>query len=419
MYIFPGYVIHREEHGATHVSSKLLQNEVMLSDSATREEFRTLFSSGGCAEFSTPLTQFLHEQELLLSEDEIISALVNAKKLLSNIMMLTIMPTEGCNFRCPYCYENHSPVSMRREILDRIQEDIMAQAPRFQIININWFGGEPTLCKDVILETNHLVQSLQSKYGFRFSSLMTTNGYLLNTESFREYYAAGITHYQITLDGWDHDKVRPHISGRGTLQTIMDNLTALAALPTEEYPFHIILRRNLLAGDMDVTWYDHLNELFGGDSRFFISIQPVGDWGGKTVKVLDLPTEENKNELLAVHKAYIDKLGMQWEYQAKTPFSDVCYASYPYGFVFRADGRIEKCTVALDRQGNQVGYVDPDEGIILDSKANLIWSPNDLRSECCTCPDVLSCFNLACRKGVIMHSHPKGVCPREGLVASK
>lgn len=417
MYIFPGYIKYYEKGGAIYISSKLLQNKVALTDSSIQEEFRILAKSGGCSELSTSLTQFLHEQELLLDGEEIRSTLIETKKLLNSIMMLTIMPTEGCNFRCPYCYECHSPVSMRRETLDRIQEYITRQAPHFQTINISWFGGEPTLCKDVILETNHLVRSIQSKYGFRFNSAMTTNGYLLNEENFREYYAAGITRYQVTLDGWDHNKTRPHVSGKGTLQPILDNLTVLSALPPEEYSFHIMLRRNLLAGDMEFTWYDHLYDLFGRDDRFFMSVVPVGDWGGKTVKTMDLISAENRSELILAHKAYIDKLGMQWENQEKNLFSNVCYASYPYGFVFRADGRIEKCTVALDQPRNLVGYVDPDKGLVLDNEANLVWSPDDLKPECYVCPDVLSCFNLTCRKGVIMHGHQNGVCPRVELAA--
>lgn len=413
MYIFPGYVRYYEENEAIYVSSKLLQNEIMITDTAIKKEFRELLNRGGCLELSTPLTQFLHEQKLLPDNCEIRFALIEAEKVLNNIMSLTIMPTEGCNFRCPYCYEDHSPVSMRRETLDRIQEYIAEKAPHFQRVLISWFGGEPTLCKDVILETNELAQSLQSKYGFHFTSAMTTNGYLLSAEHFQEYFAAGISRYQITLDGWDHDKTRPHVSGQGTLQTILNNLLELTALPADEYPFQIILRRNLLAGDMDFTWYDRLKELFGWDNRFFVAVLPVSDCGGETVKNLILPHEEDINELLSAHIAYVKKLGLQLNSQPDAYFSNVCAASYPYGFLFRADGRIEKCATALNHPKNQVGYVDPDKGVILDDAVNRLWSPNDFKAECCVCPDVLTCLNLACRKGVIIDGRVNAVCPHE------
>ena len=301
---------------------------------------------------------------------------------------------------------------MTRATLDRIQEYITAQAPRFQHVRINWFGGEPTLCGDVILETNHLVQDLQKEHGFQFSSSMTTNGYLLDAKHFREYYAAGITNYQITLDGWDHDKTRPHVLGIGTLQTIMSNLSELAALPKEEYPFHIVLRRNILASDTDLTWYDHLNELFGKDGRFFAVVAPVGNWGGETVKELDLLKKEQKMDRKAAHEAYLDRIGMPREKSLDMPLYDICYASYPYGFVFRADNKIEKCTIRPGHPKNQVGYVDPYEGVILDDAANQLWTVNDLKPECGTCPGVLKCLNLACREPAVIQGQPDEMCRR-------
>ena len=82
---------------------------------------------------------------------------------------------------------------------------------------------------------------------------MTTNGYLLNDKLFRQFYQAGITSYQITIDGWNHDKTRPHVSGKGTLQTIINNLASLSKLPPAEYSFHITLRHNILAVCLGMT----------------------------------------------------------------------------------------------------------------------------------------------------------------------
>lgn len=420
MYIFPGYVAYYENKAgnAIYISSLLLKNKVMLTDPAIQDEFRALVKSGGRQELTTPLTKFLHEQELFLTEDEIFATLIKVKGLLNNTLMLTIMPTEGCNFRCPYCYEDHTSAPMSRETLNCIQRYIEEQAPRFKNICINWFGGEPTLCKDIILNTNALVQNLQTKHHFQFKSGMTTNGYLLDKQSFREYYAVGINNYQITLDGWNHDQSRPHVSGKGTLHTIINHLSQITALPQNEYQFKVILRRNILGGDMDFTWYDYLNQLFGKDKRFFMSVVPVSDWGGNTVKELNLLTKEAKGEILSAHTTYVDKIGMQREKDTKSLFSNVCYASYPYGFVFRSDGRVEKCTIAQNHPKNFVGYVDPEKGIIIDDEINRLWTTNDLNPECCMCSHVLSCLNLTCKHRVIINGELTGVCPRvePGLV---
>lgn len=403
MYILPSYINYYKEDSDIYIHSNLLQNTVKLTDPAIQKEFLSIIQHGGCAELSTPLTQFLHEQELLINEADVKGVLEETKRLLQDFLLLTIMPTEGCNFRCPYCYEDHTPISMTRQMLNQLQVFISDQIPNFRFVNINWFGGEPTLCKDVILEVSALILSLKTKYHFQYTASMTTNGYLLNIKNFQQFYAAGITNYQITLDGWNHDKTRPHVSGKGTLQTILNNLVSLSHLPKEEYQFHIILRHNILAGDEDYSWYDHLYKLFGSDSRFSVSVVPVDNWGGESVQSLDLLKGNQRKSLVSSHIAYLDKIGMAKEGPTKELFSSICYASYPHGFVFRANGKIEKCTIIQDHPKNLVGYLDADKGVLLNDAANRPWCCSDLKPECYSCPDILSCFNLQCKRHAIIN----------------
>ncbi len=67
-------------------------------------------------------------------------------------------------------------------------------------------------------------------------------------------------------------------------------------------------------------------------------------------------------ELVSQHIAYLDHIGLQHTNQTQGIFSGICYASYPHSMVFRADGKIEKCTVALDHPKNLLGWVDPGAG---------------------------------------------------------
>lgn len=279
MYLIPGYVTYCKDGDAIVITSNLFHNKVKVTDLEYQKEFSHVIENGGCEKLATPLTKFLHEQELLATEGEIRCALNEAKTLLNKTLMITIMPTEGCNFRCPYCYEDHTPYTMTRKMLDRLEEFITEKASQFPVVRISWFGGEPTLCKDTVVEVSELVQSLAKKYHFEFASSMTTNGYLLNLDYFRQLYKGGIRCFQITLDGWDHDKSRPHVSGQGTLHQILDNLTALSALPQDLFDFRVIIRHNILEGDMDFSWYDHLYKLFGSDPRFMVAVRTANDWG--------------------------------------------------------------------------------------------------------------------------------------------
>ena len=401
VYFFPSYVSYYKEDSAIYITSKLYQNKVRLTDPKIQAEFWNLVQGGGCPDLSTPLTQFLHEQELLLNQEELDQTLRQVFALLEGTLFVTILPTEGCNFRCPYCYQDHVPQSMDRHMLDQIEAYLAQETPRFRMVQLNWFGGEPTLCKDTVLEISAQLCELRDAYGFQFASSMTTNGFLLDTVSFLDYYKNGISHYQITLDGWNHDKTRPHVSGGGTLNVIIRNLLRLSALPREEFPFQITLRHNILAGDEDYSWYDYLYRLFGADDRFSLLVRPVGNWGGESVKSLDLLDGASDNALVNRHVDYIQGLGMRCENRQKGILSMACYASYPHSMVFRPDGLIEKCTVLMGHPKNRLGVLDPEWGVILDEEVNRLWSGGALKPECLGCSDLLSCLHMRCRAGLV------------------
>ena len=121
MYIFPGYVKFYQKETAIYLTSELLQNKVKITDPALQREFLSMVEAGGCQGLCTALTQFLHEQEMLVDEDEINSAFKQAIGLLDENLLLTIMPTDACNFRCKYCYEAHEPQWMSKETIERIK----------------------------------------------------------------------------------------------------------------------------------------------------------------------------------------------------------------------------------------------------------------------------------------------------------
>lgn len=409
MYLFPGYTNYREENGNLYVFSSLFQNEVKITKRDLIQEFYALINSNGCSSLSTTLEVFLHEQELLQNEIEIEKSLEKAKMLLSDDLFLTIIPTEGCNFRCTYCYQPHDSINMTEKTLSHIRNYIIEQAPDSKNVHISWFGGEPTLCKSIILEISSFIQILQEKYKFKYDANMSTNGYNLDCDSFKEYYRAGISEYQVTLDGWNHDETRPHVSGNGTLKTILENLKSISLFP-EEYQFNITIRHNILDRDRDFSWYDFLYEQFGSDDRFSIAVTPVNNWGGETIKTLNLLEGNKKIEALKIHEDYLEKIGMHNKEKVKLPFSDICYASCPRGFIFRADARIEKCSIAMNHPKNQVGIIHSENGVMLDDILCKNWCTSELKTECFICKDVLSCLNIICRKVIIVDGRTEDVC---------
>lgn len=409
MYLFPGYTRYYEKNDNLYVSSDLYQNEVEIDERDLIKEFYSLIEIGGCQSLSTTLEKFLHEQELLQNESEIKESLEEAKKFFAEDLILTIMPTEGCNFRCTYCYESHKHINMTEEMLNHIRNYIVKQAHTSKNIVICWFGGEPTLCKSTILELSSFVQNLQDKYMFKYRANMTTNGFILDSELFKEYYKAGINEYLITLDGWNHDITRPHVSGDGTLNIILGNLKNISQLPND-YEFNIIIRYNILDIEPDFSWYDYLYDQFGSDARFSVQVAIVNDWGGEKVKHLNILEGDRAIEINKLHEDYLNKVNMSHNKKYKAPLSDICYASCNRGLVFRSNGKIEKCTIALDHPKNEVGIIDSERGVLLDETACEQWCNANLKDECLACKNVLHCLNIACRKGIVVDGYSEDIC---------
>lgn len=86
-------------------------------------------------------------------------------KFRSNTLGLTIEPTLACNFACPYCYEHTRNEFMDDDTKNAIYSQVEMAAKRNENVDIAWYGGEPTLAKDIIVKTSEISGSV---YGNRF-----------------------------------------------------------------------------------------------------------------------------------------------------------------------------------------------------------------------------------------------------------
>lgn len=116
---------------------------------------------------------------------------------------IMILPTYQCNVRCWYCVQNHEDIWMSDETIERITRriEMLVDKPEIERLSISWFGGEPMLAYDKVLELTRRVSSLAAAKGKPFSANITTNGTLLTPKRIEELKEAGVNHYQITIDG--------------------------------------------------------------------------------------------------------------------------------------------------------------------------------------------------------------------------
>jgi uncharacterized protein len=278
------------------------------------------------------------------------------------------MPTEKCNFRCKYCYEQFHNGLMSRETIDGINRLLEARSPSLRILEIGWFGGEPLLALNEVCEISSHASKLSSAYSYEHHGSMSTNGSLLDVAAIEKLVEVGVRTFQISLDGTSdhHNRTRTDALGRGTYDKILGNLKQIHQT---SLPFSIVLRLHVTSQNYQALplLASQLVNSFGNDSRFKVYFKEIEDLGGPGSSAgKRLKTDQDIHwleTLLPIH--------MVANQTQSNP--QVCYAAAGNSFVIRSTGDICKCTVALDNPLNVVGKISRDGTIATDSHKYGRW----------------------------------------------
>lgn len=295
-----------------------------------------------------------------------------AEAFAPDTLRLTILPTEQCNFRCVYCYEDFSVGQMRPEIVAGLKALVSNRASSLSALRLSWFGGEPTAAIDVVYEVMKHATAEAKSHDFILTGDMTTNAYRLDRDMLDRLCELSVTQFQITLDGPEtiHDRTRVLANGQGTFQRIWKNLTQAKA---SSLPFKITLRLHLSPENSSVmgNFVDELREAFLDDERFSLFFKAVGHWGGPNDTAFAVMNGEAEKSLIQdlTQRVSGDKSVSSEGFHE----DDVCYAAKPNNFIIRADGRIEKCTVALNNPANLVGTLHSDGTLTFSNKSHQNW----------------------------------------------
>ncbi len=254
-------------------------------------------------------------------------------------------------------------------------------------LSIGWFGGEPLLAKDAILDLSEHCQRV-GKTRFRFSASITTNASLLDSRTAKLLIKSGVRFFQITLDGdrEAHNQVRTDYHGHGSFDQIWENLRQLRALSGQ---FLVTLRIHLSPSNFDScqALCSKLVVEFGKDPRFKVYAKGLKHLGGKHDKMLAILSDEEERRRIECLHAHLREVGMLYlpYYQEK----EMCYAAMANSFVIRANGDVQKCTVALDSDFNTIGKLTRDGELELDqakTRAWLGWLDNPNSNVAAACP---------------------------------
>jgi uncharacterized protein len=293
---------------------------------------------------------------------------------------LILLPTEACNFRCVYCYEEFKYKRMEPWVVRGVKGLMARRAPGLTSLSVSWFGGEPLLALDVIDEVMLHAQSLRSvNPSLRVTSDATTNGYLLTPSVLSRLLELGVTNYQISFDGpreW-HDRKRVLAGGKGTYDRIWKNLVAARGA---KGAYHIMVRLHVDHENAEAIprFIEEYREAFGQDPRFELFIRGLSRLGGVNDPNLRVFDGDEGPEIIERFRALARSRGLRLMIPGED--DSVCYAARANSFVVRANGRLNKCTVALEHPNNQVGSLKEDGTVDLLPQKMMMWM-RGLKSE--------------------------------------
>lgn len=294
--------------------------------------------------------------------------------LTNRALHLVLMPTEACNFRCVYCYEDFKYKRMEPWVVQGVKNLIARRGPELESLAINWFGGEPLLAQDLIQEVQAYTSLIALKQpSLRLSAEMTTNGYLLPPQVLERLVGSGVRTYQISFDGPRefHDRKRVLHGGKGTFDVIWGNLLGARSSKGD---FTITIRLHVDRSNRAAVprFIDECAKAFASDGRFEIFIRELSRLGGPNDPGLQVFDHNEGHRVIEEMRGYASSRGLRLMSQPH-PEEAVCYAARANSFVVRANGRIGKCTVALEHPNNQVGSIREDGTLDLVAPKMAMW----------------------------------------------
>lgn len=302
---------------------------------------------------------------------------------------LILYPTEQCNFRCTYCYEDFDIGRMSVETIRAIKDFIKRKASSVGTINLKWFGGEPLAAKDIIIEVARHALACTHGTNVRVQGDLTTNGYLLSPDVAEELVGLNQNIFQISLDGQRevHDQTRRLLSGGRTFDRIWNNLERMSKLAID---FKVILRLHLTKSNL-LSIESLLNEITQfakDDHRFHVFFKPVEQLSNQPIEGIELLHRSAWSSILGRMHDIAAASGLQIIQEDR-----VCYAARPNSIAIRATGKIQKCTVLLNDSANDIGSILSDGTLEIDSRKLIPWVEvllgNDSRAMACPAHSIM------------------------------
>ncbi len=311
-------------------------------------------------------------------------------------MDVSLVLTHDCNLACGYCYtgakfRRRMPRETAMAGLD------LAFEKKSEEVQLSYFGGEPTLEFDLLLEVAAEARSRAERAGTRLVQTVTTNGTLLDAEKIARLYELDL-YVALSIDGVRaaHDANRPQMGGGSSFEAVEACLHRLvdAGRPFEtisvvtpksapflgasvEWLFEVGVPRVSLNSCYEAAWEEQ--DLAAWEAGLERAAQAMSRWmrSGRTVSVSTLD-----NKILAALKG---GLGLE----DKCKLGDGFVAISPAGHLYPCERLVAEDEGVADRVGHvTTGVARPKVECL---RPDVGEDRHAVNEECHTCAERFRC----------------------------
>ena len=296
--------------GAVHIVDELVYDLVDDNKLRSKEEliadFGDKYGADVIEEAYEELQQLIDE-EILYTKDQYEDIAHSSMDDRDYIKAVCLNIIHGCNLRCKYCfadegeYNGHKGVMSLETAKQAIDYVVKRSGPR-RNIEIDLFGGEPTMIMGTIKEIIAYARENEKAWGKNIRFTMTTNATLL-TEEMMDFMDKEMGNIILSLDGRKevNDNVRIKVDGSGSYDDILPNIKKMISKRDKRKTYYV--RGTFTHANTD--FYEDVKAMVNEGFRE-ISIEPVVLEDGHPLAL----TESDLPEIFDNYdKLYADKLG--------------------------------------------------------------------------------------------------------------
>lgn len=193
------------------------------------------YSSGELQETLEEVEE-LKESGELFAEDEYQQYVIDFKKRKTVVKALCLHIAHDCNLGCRYCFAEEGEYHGRRALMSlevgkQALDFLVANSGNRRNLEVDFFGGEPTMNFDVVKELVRYGRSLEGPHNKNFRFTLTTNGVLLD-DDIMEFANREMANVVLSIDGRKevNDYMRPTRNGKGSYDLIVPKFRKFAEL---------------------------------------------------------------------------------------------------------------------------------------------------------------------------------------------